>query len=300
MGLQPGGGQPGAIHVGVDLGSIDVGMAQEFLYHTQIRSALQQMGGKTVSQRVGREPARKTGFSGDAFDQIPHRYPRKAPATLVEKHGRCDLFTCQARSSTRQIPLQSLQRGLSYRNSALFTALAPQKKCGLARVQIRNIHPAQLADPTSAAVQCFQNGPIAKFTGFLPINVLDQSDHLYLGKNDRQFTTQLGSGDRRGGILLQRALVDQETVEGAQAGKQSGPTAGDQIGRRGHEELSQMAIFDGRGFKKSLPGRPVYQPEQISVQGFQAGPRQTFFGRAVGQKCLEIPFPLSGKGIRIT
>src|SRR5260370_19103183 len=69
--------------VGVDLRRGDIGMPQHELDGAQIRSAFQQMGGKTVPQHVGRErnaQSRPAAITGNNF---PYAHPAYvAPAAI--------------------------------------------------------------------------------------------------------------------------------------------------------------------------------------------------------------------------
>ena len=45
-----------AVHVGVDLGGGEVGVAEHLLHRAQVGAALEQVGREAVAQRVGRDP----------------------------------------------------------------------------------------------------------------------------------------------------------------------------------------------------------------------------------------------------
>lgn len=52
--------EPGAVHVGVDLGGGYVYVAEEFLNYAKVRPARKQMGSETVSQSMRRDLAGNT------------------------------------------------------------------------------------------------------------------------------------------------------------------------------------------------------------------------------------------------
>ena len=63
--------EPACIDVSVDLCRADVGVAQEFLYNSQIGSACDQVRGKRVAERV-RVHVFKAGSPCVTYDDLPH------------------------------------------------------------------------------------------------------------------------------------------------------------------------------------------------------------------------------------
>lgn len=55
-------------HMSVNLGSGEIGVAQQHLHHTQIGAVIEQMGGKGVAQGVGRQLPADTGTLGIELD----------------------------------------------------------------------------------------------------------------------------------------------------------------------------------------------------------------------------------------
>ena len=63
--------QPVIIHMSVDLGGFDVGVAEHFLQGPQVRTAGEQMGRKTVPKCVDGQVFRHAGTDRIFFDNTP-------------------------------------------------------------------------------------------------------------------------------------------------------------------------------------------------------------------------------------
>eukprot|EP01132_Coremiostelium_polycephalum_P023529 gene23528-28024_t len=73
------------VQVGVDLGGLDVGVAQQFLHRTQVLGGLQQVAGKGVPEHVRVQVLPQLALAG-GLD--PHLYGPgpETPALLADKH----------------------------------------------------------------------------------------------------------------------------------------------------------------------------------------------------------------------
>ncbi len=58
------------IHVGVDLGGGDIGVAEEFLNDSEVGAILQEMGGKGMAEEVGVDVLIDPGLLGALFDNL--------------------------------------------------------------------------------------------------------------------------------------------------------------------------------------------------------------------------------------
>ena len=74
------------LDVSVDLGGGDVGVAEQFLDNTQIRSVLEQVGCKGVPQEVGVDVLRESGPLGGLLGELPDPIGGKGPASNGEKN----------------------------------------------------------------------------------------------------------------------------------------------------------------------------------------------------------------------
>ena len=72
-------------HMGINLRRRNIRVPQHDLYATQVRSVLQQMGGKAVPQNVRRKPVENARFPAMDGQQFPKRLTGKAAAARCHK-----------------------------------------------------------------------------------------------------------------------------------------------------------------------------------------------------------------------
>ena len=72
-------------NMGVDLGGVDVGMAEQHLHHAQVCTVIDQMGGKRMAQFVWADVLNADLLSIFVNDH-PCQLPRHAHALLADKH----------------------------------------------------------------------------------------------------------------------------------------------------------------------------------------------------------------------
>ena len=84
-GLKPLGGD-----VRVDLGRAEAGVTEDLLDGSQVRAAVEQVGGRGVAQGVRADRLRADDRRKDPSDELVHG-PRSDPgAAAAEDHGRCE------------------------------------------------------------------------------------------------------------------------------------------------------------------------------------------------------------------
>ena len=59
------------IHMGVDFGRANAGVAEEFLNHPQVGASGEEMGGEGVTKKMGVDAGIKSGGLGRLFDNAP-------------------------------------------------------------------------------------------------------------------------------------------------------------------------------------------------------------------------------------
>src|SRR5271165_5999191 len=67
-------------NVRINLRGRDVGVSQHGLQAAQVGTTLQEVGGETMAQDVGREPAENSGLAAVARQQFPKPLPCEAAA----------------------------------------------------------------------------------------------------------------------------------------------------------------------------------------------------------------------------
>src|SRR4029077_7436177 len=75
-----------AIDVGVNLRRGNIRMAQHRLYGAKIGAALEQMGGKRMTQGVRRDPFLDTGCQRITADQFPESLARQRASRAIDKY----------------------------------------------------------------------------------------------------------------------------------------------------------------------------------------------------------------------
>lgn len=65
-------GKPFGADVGINLGGADVRVSQHFLDGPQVGAVIKQMGGKGMTQRMGRHVLRYIGLACVPFHHTPH------------------------------------------------------------------------------------------------------------------------------------------------------------------------------------------------------------------------------------
>lgn len=71
------------VYVRVDLGGVQAFVAEHFLQASQVRSALEQVRGEGVSEKVGIYPSCYTGRFSQGVDVFPNRYSAYLFAVFV-------------------------------------------------------------------------------------------------------------------------------------------------------------------------------------------------------------------------
>ena len=94
-----------ARHVRVDLGRRNVTVSEQHLHDPQVGAVVQQVGGKSMAQRVRGERAGYLGGQRVAFDQVPECLPRHAGATRGQEGGVRQALPQQQRSRLGEIAL---------------------------------------------------------------------------------------------------------------------------------------------------------------------------------------------------
>src|SRR2546425_5740269 len=85
MKLPMHGAQVLAVHVGVELGGGEVGVAQHLLDRPQVSSALEQVRGEAVAQRMRRDTLGEPSLLCGAPDDRPRSDARQRRAAGIEK-----------------------------------------------------------------------------------------------------------------------------------------------------------------------------------------------------------------------
>lgn len=151
-----------AIHMGIDLGGGDVGVAEEFLHRPQVGSADQKVGRETVAERV-RVNVGEFGGHRSAFDDLPdgHAFKRLAVAREEEAAHVLGAGSGEASAALIEVGRDGGLRKLVDRDEALLIALARHADHPDGGVIFGEPKTGDLRSPKSAGVQEFEEGAVA-------------------------------------------------------------------------------------------------------------------------------------------
>ena len=149
--------------VRIDLGRLQVGMAQQLLYRTQIGPTVEQVGGETVTERMG------MGENGRAaIDDAPNVAGGQPLATGVAEQLRPAAGGQVGRTVADELGLgacdvcpECRHRSVPDRHQALLGALAQDAGQAALKVEIAQVDAAQLRHPQPGAVQQLEDGVVA-------------------------------------------------------------------------------------------------------------------------------------------
>lgn len=153
--------QAAAVKVGVDFRGADALMSEHALYGPQVGSSLQQMGGKRVSESVGADGLFQAGLCGQFLDDMKHHDARDVLPEPADEHKVLVSRFDESLVSVGKIELQFVDGPWGNRYQPLLASLSFHPDKLFFQVQVRKPEVAQFRYTQSAAVERFQNGPVA-------------------------------------------------------------------------------------------------------------------------------------------
>ena len=146
----------GAGNMGVDFGSGDVFMAEHFLDYSQIRSVLNQMRRKRMTEGVRRNVFPDTGLKCIRLNHFEYRNPAQtAPAAVYEKDV---VIVCLWPHS--EIGPDRIRSHFSHRHNSFLVTFSDNPHESVVPEYVRNLQVASLGNPQSAAVQDLENSTV--------------------------------------------------------------------------------------------------------------------------------------------
>lgn len=118
------GRKPVFIHVSVDFGGSDAGVAEQFLNHAEIGSTREEMGGKGVAQKVGVDAGVEAGSLGGSFDDSPKVGGGQATTVIPQKDLSTRFRADEFGSGSVKIPLDGFLGGLAQKNESLLVSFS--------------------------------------------------------------------------------------------------------------------------------------------------------------------------------
>jgi hypothetical protein len=113
------GRKPVFIHVSVDFGGSDAGVAEQFLNHAEIGSTREKMGGKGVAQKVGVNAGVEAGSLGGSFDDSPKVGGGQATTVIPQKDLSPRFRADEFGSGGVKVTLDGFLGGLAQKNESL-------------------------------------------------------------------------------------------------------------------------------------------------------------------------------------
>src|SRR5690349_4184187 len=100
-------------------------MAKHFLYRSQIGTAVYQVCGKRMPERMRTDAFFNPGFKSKAFDELEHGYSGQACAARIEKNIIfIAIFNRNMNPDLGQIDLYEFQCCISYRYQPFFISFS--------------------------------------------------------------------------------------------------------------------------------------------------------------------------------
>ena len=256
-------------------------MPQHHLHRAQICPMIEQVGRKSVAQRVWRNVAIDSRAKRVAFNGIPEVLPGHGPAAPTGKQGGGSVAPRQSRARLVQVAPQPLHRLLSDGYKTLFTALAGHPHHTLAQIYRRAGKPHQFRDAQTRGIQQFQHGAVPQANGILYIRRRQQGEHFLFTHGIWQRTAPFRVRHMGAGVLGDTPFGQRVPVEtldrryppragtGAIAGLITLREAGQQIFLGGIEQVTLQPAFQVLQIApvggQRIAAQPTLQPHLVQI-----------------------------------
>ncbi len=266
-------------------------MAEQQLHHTQVSAVVEQMGGESVAQGVGRQRYVDTGLARIGLDAHPEHLPRHAggfagalPAARGDEQKGAVAPLQQLMARSAQVVLQPVLRGAAERHESLFAAFARNLHHALIERHAHHWQRHQFTHPQATGVEQFEHGAVAQAQRRVHLGCGEQRFHL-------RFAQGLGAARRlTRGVELQRGVVGAQVLTQGPAVK-AAQHHQPPVGRGGfalHEtggdirlHIAQRRLDQGLALRKGQPAR--HQREVAAVSGEGVGREAVFQPEGVAE-----------------
>src|SRR5664279_1446503 len=143
--------------VGIDLGSDQVGVAEQLLHAAQVRASVQQMGRVAMPQLVRRQVRVQAGY-GEVFLQAQLQIPRRDGRPLLDARQENRRLARRRLGKQSPVILDRLQCRFAYGQQAFFLPFAAHAHQPLIPINVLGHQAAELADAQSARINSLQHG----------------------------------------------------------------------------------------------------------------------------------------------
>ena len=223
-------------------------MAKQHLHGAQVRAALEQVGGKGMSERVRRNGAANARLKCVFFNHFPHVLARQSTARAVDEKlvasGR------KKGSACADIVCQHLLHHVVQGHQPFFGTLAENAYKAALQVKIRHTHGAQLRNTQACGVQKFKHATVAFAAFVAQVWLGKQGFHFIPCQHLWQVLGQLGIFQQFSRVFTQPAFINGKSKKCPQGGKAACQGAPRVLPRAqpGKVQKNLLLIGVGQGF----------------------------------------------------
>ena len=203
------------IHMGIYLRSDDAFMPEHLLDHPQVRSPLNHMGRKRMSERMRRYILPYIRNQSLLLYHLEDGHPAQRLAETVQEDQFVRERVCCCRPGFK-IVLERLRRHVPQRNQPVLITLSDNSHETVLKKDTRKLEVHGLRDTQPASIQNFEYGTV---TQTLPCRCIDRTYHrlhLLFRQHIREIDTQFRSVNLVARIIGHDILHNQPSEEGSQ------------------------------------------------------------------------------------
>src|SRR5467141_211447 len=277
--------QPLFDDVGVNLGGRNIRMPEHELNGPEVRSALEQVRGKTMPQHVRRKSHTHARLASIGRKYLPDAdAAQRRSAAIHEQRRTAGYFAEQLRPGVAEILFDDGERLLANRNNAFLVALADAANTADLGIEIGDAQPSELRYTQAGRVQNLEHGAVPQAERSLRIGLAEHALDFLEAEIARQGTSDLRRFEVHGRIFRNQVLDLGETEK---------VTQGDQVPSHGlalqllpvepREEIDEIVAGDGLEAEFALAGKFIEFYEIATIRGYGVG-RQPLLHPHVGQE----------------
>jgi hypothetical protein len=273
----------------VDLRGRHRGVAEELLHDTDVRPAVEEVGGERVPQRVRRHRRRHAGSLGRLDQDRPRALPGQPPAPGVEEQRRSSPpGTDQLRSRAGEVGGHRVAGIATHGDDPLLAALAVQQHGAVDLVEVVDVETDRLGDAGAGAVQQLQQRAVTQ-REHRAGRARGLEDRLDVRERQRlgEPLGRRGRLDRRCRVGLRQAVGHREAVEPPHGddGARGRRRAEGRVGRaplpQADQERRYRRLGDGVQVVDALTAQELVVAGQVTPVGAERVGRQSALDRQV-------------------
>ena len=239
-------------------------MAEHELHGPQVGPALQQVGGKGMTQDVRGDGRGDAGLQGVPVEELPESLAAQPSAGPVQKHVGIPHGLGQPGPHRGQVCLDLLQGHLPDRHEPLLFPLAVSHDVAHFQVEVLQPQCQQLGDPEARCVEEFQHGLVPDAEGLGRVGLGQEALHLVQGEVLGQGDPETRDLEQLGRVFLHVPLLLQEAEQAPEAARLAPHGAGRHAGLLLPEEIeAQVFVPHVAQGPAEGPGRPLDELDKV-------------------------------------